>query len=259
MRKKIVAGNWKMKLTRSEANELIGELATLLSDDSQITQAVQVIVCPSFLHISDVNTRISASKLPIDLGAQNCSQFSVGAFTGEVAAVTLPEYNVNYVLIGHSERRENFRETPAILHAKIEQALAADLKVIFCCGESLEDRTQNQQESVIDHQIQNSLAALSVAEMKQITIAYEPIWAIGTGRTATAEDAQNMHAFIRERLGEYFDTQTAENTRILYGGSCNANNARELFQAQDIDGGLIGTASLKAKSFYQIIQAGASA
>lgn len=245
-----------MKLTRPEANHLVSELITLLSTSPQITQAVRIILCPTFVHLSDISAQIIQSQLPIELGAQNCSQFLLGAFTGEVAAAMLQDYNVSYVLVGHSERRENFRETPAILHKKIKQALAAKLDVIFCCGESLEARQANRQEAVIAQQIELSLAQLASTDMEKITIAYEPIWAIGTGRTATVQDAQNMHAFIRKLIGQYFNPQIAQSIRILYGGSCNANNASELFQAEDIDGGLIGTASLKASDFYQIIRAG---
>ena len=167
----------------------------------------------------------------------------------------LSDYNVNYVLVGHSERRQNFSESPAVLHKKIKQALAANLNVIFCCGESLEEREANRHESIIAEQIEESLATLSATDMAKITIAYEPIWAIGTGKTATVADAQKMHAFTRKTIGQYFNSQVAEDIRILYGGSCNANNAADLFQAKDIDGGLIGTASLKAADFYRIIQA----
>jgi triosephosphate isomerase len=251
MRKKIVAGNWKMNLTLEEGRNLVDSLLTtlpLLSDNRQ------VVIAPPYTHITQVAAQLDEYE-HISTGAQNCSTEASGAFTGEVSAAILQSAGVHYVIIGHSERREYFKEDDKALVKKIEQALSNNLQVIFCCGEPLEVRDANKQNEFVEKQIQAALFNLNPEQLKSISIAYEPIWAIGTGRTATSQQAQDMHAHIRSVISAKYGGPGAENMTILYGGSCNASNAPELFACADVDGGLIGGASLKADAFTAIINA----
>ena len=245
-RKKLVAGNWKMNLEIGEAIKLATDIK-----EARAKFACDVLLIPSFLYIADVKHMIYASG--IHLGAQDCSLFENGAFTGEVSARQLKSAGVEYVVIGHSERRQHFNENHGMLKQKLEIALKYGLKPIFCCGEPLQVRNEGNQKEYVLTQLEESLFSFSAKDFACITIAYEPIWAIGTGVTATAEQAQEMHAFIREKC--FAKHPIALQTRILYGGSCNADNAKELFACPDVDGGLVGGASLKAKDFISIIEA----
>lgn len=253
-RKKIVAGNWKMNKTVAEGKQLVSELQQGLSLG---TGDVHVIIAAPFLHLP---TLIEQSKEnnTLRFGAQNCHQEVSGAFTGEISAAMLADAGVQYVILGHSERRQYFNEDEALLSKKIDTALAQGLKVIYCVGESLEVRELNGQNELVKSQL-TALDHLSPEAMAEVVLAYEPVWAIGTGKTATSEQAQEMHRFIRNTISEQFGKETADNTSILYGGSCNAQNAAELFAQPDIDGGLIGGASLKAPDFIAIIEAGKNA
>ena len=245
-RKKLVAGNWKMNLEIGEAIKLATDIK-----EARAKFACDVLLIPSFLYIADVKHMIYASG--IHLGAQNCSLFENGAFTGEVSAKQLKSAGVEYIIIGHSERRQHFDENHGILRQKLEIALKYGLKPIFCCGEPLQVRNEGNQKEYVLKQLEESLFSFNAKDFANITIAYEPIWAIGTGVNATAEQAQEMHAFIRQQC--VAKHPIALQTRILYGGSCNADNARELFACPDVDGGLVGGASLKAKDFISIIEA----
>ena len=231
----------------------IGEAIKLATDikEARAKFACDVLLIPSFLYIADVKHMIYASG--IHLGAQNCSLFENGAFTGEVSAKQLKSAGVEYIIIGHSERRQHFDENHGILRQKLEIALKYGLKPIFCCGEPLQVRNEGNQKEYVLKQLEESLFSFNAKDFANITIAYEPIWAIGTGVNATAEQAQEMHAFIRQQC--VAKHPIALQTRILYGGSCNADNARELFACPDVDGGLVGGASLKAKDFISIIEA----
>ncbi|MBR3302806.1 MAG: triose-phosphate isomerase [Bacteroidales bacterium] len=270
MRKKIVAGNWKMNTTVAEGIELVNQIIAKIEE---IPQQVQLIVNTPFTHLFPISKIIGDIKCPncrskLALGAQNCADKEKGAYTGEVAAQMLVSLSkavgtvvgapadavgapVEYVILGHSERRGYYGETNAILLEKIKQALAAGLKVIYCVGEALEDRKAGRHFDVVGEEIKEVLFALSEEDMKKVTVAYEPIWAIGTGETATKEQAQEIHAFIRKSLAEKFG-ELAQDISILYGGSCKPSNARELFSQPDIDGGLIGGAALKADDFIAI-------
>ncbi|MES2838207.1 MAG: triose-phosphate isomerase [Bacteroidota bacterium] len=250
MRKKIVAGNWKMNKNYSEAMELVNEITNLLFDTKDNNKTI--LLSPPAIYLKDVVDLVSDYP-SVYVAAQNCAATENGAYTGEVSASMLYSIGVTYVIIGHSERRLYFNETNSILNNKIEKALLADLQVVFCCGESLEQRENNSFFEVIKTQLLDTVFKLSAEQFKQITIAYEPIWAIGTGKTASAEQAQQMHQFIRECIKNNYTSEIANQTSILYGGSCNAKNASELFSQSDIDGGLIGGASLQAQDFYQII------
>ncbi len=248
MRKKIVAGNWKMNLDKAEAESLVDGVVKLAKE---LPEGVELVFCPSFVHIPMVKEKISGSK-NLALASQNCSKEAKGAFTGEISASMLKSYGVDYVVLGHSERREYFEETHEELAQKVDLALENDLKVIFCCGEVLEQRESNQQETVVLEQLEESLFHLSAAQFANVVIAYEPVWAIGTGKTASSEQAQEIHAFIRQTLADKYGEEVAQNTTIQYGGSCKPSNAQELFAQEDVDGGLIGGASLKAEDFVAI-------
>lgn len=255
MRKKIVAGNWKMNMTLAEGKTLVeGILAGLPA----LNESRQVVIAPPFTHLSQTATQLDEYE-HIYLGAQNCSSEASGAYTGEVSAAMLRSAGVQYVIIGHSERREYFKEDDALLARKVEQALAMDMKVIFCCGESLEIRDSNVQNEYVEKQLKSALFHLGDLLMKNIVIAYEPIWAIGTGRTASAQQAQDMHAHIRHVIAMQYNPILAEEMSILYGGSAKPSNAAELFACHDVDGGLIGGASLKVEDFLGIINAMVSA
>ena len=250
MAKKIVAGNWKMNKNLQEGIELAKGLNEALAADKP---NCDVIICTPFIHLAKVSDIIDHKV--IGLGAENCADKASGAYTGEVSAEMVKSTGAEYVILGHSERREYYNETPEILKEKVELALANGLKVIFCIGESLAQREANEQNAVVKAELEGSVFHLSAEQFKNIVIAYEPIWAIGTGKTATAEQAEEIHAFIRSCVAEVYGAEVADETSILYGGSCKASNAPELFGKPDIDGGLIGGASLKAADFKGIIDA----
>lgn len=251
MRKKIVAANWKMNLTLEEGKNLVD---SILANLPAISENRQVVIAPPYIHLTQTGAQLDEYD-HIYLGAQNCYSEASGAYTGEISAAMLRSADVHYVIIGHSERREYFKETDEILTRKIEQVLNNGLQVIFCCGEPLEIRDADRQNEYVEKQIQAALFHLDEEKLKSISIAYEPVWAIGTGRTATAQQAQDMHAHIRNVMAAKYGQEVADGTTILYGGSCNAQNAAELFACADVDGGLIGGASLKADAFTAIIDA----
>ncbi len=251
MRKKIVAGNWKMNLGLSEGAALI---SGILESLQRLSERQVVVIAPPFLHLTQTVSQIQG-RYNVFVAAQNCHHEAGGAFTGEVSAQMLKSAEVPYVIIGHSERREYNGETDAQLAKKTDAALAAGLKVIFCCGEPLETRDAGAQNNFVGDQIKAGLFHLSAAQLGDVAIAYEPIWAIGTGRTASSAQAQDMHAHIRSVITARYGQQLADDTSILYGGSCKPSNAVELFACPDVDGGLIGGASLKAEDFADIINA----
>ncbi|MBR3022445.1 MAG: triose-phosphate isomerase [Bacteroidaceae bacterium] len=250
MRKNIVAGNWKMNKTLQEGIELAKELNTVLAADKP---KCDVVICTPFIHLASVVPVVD--KAVIGVGAENCADKESGAFTGEVSAAMVASTGAQYVILGHSERRAYYHETPEILKEKVGLALANGLTPIFCIGEVKEERLENRQNEVVRAQIEGSLFDLTAEEFSKIVLAYEPVWAIGTGLTATPEQAQEMHAFIRSVLAGKWGKEVADNTSILYGGSCKPSNAKELFANPDVDGGLIGGASLKAADFKGIIDA----
>jgi triosephosphate isomerase len=250
MRKNIVAGNWKMNKTLQEGLALATELNAALEG---ATLKCDVVIGTPFIHLAAVAATVDTKK--IGVAAQNCADKASGAYTGEVSAAMVKSTGAAYVILGHSERREYYGETSAILNSKVELALANGLTPIYCCGEALDVRNANEQNAFVQKQLEETVFNLSAEDFAKIVIAYEPIWAIGTGVTASTEQAQEMLAFIRTLIAEKFGKDMAENTSILYGGSCNAKNAPELFAQPDIDGGLIGGASLKAEDFKAIIDA----
>ncbi|HZV34881.1 MAG TPA: triose-phosphate isomerase [Verrucomicrobiae bacterium] len=247
-RKLIIAGNWKMNKTAAEAVHLVRDLKLELSSIKE----ADIVVCPPFTALSEVSKEILNSN--IRLGAQNMSEHNFGAYTGEIAAGMLKEFSVRYVVLGHSERRQYQKETDALISKKTLAAHAAAIKPIVCVGETLAEREANQTEKVLDTQVRGSLAGLSKEQMEETIIAYEPVWAIGTGKTATAAQAQEAHLFIRQLLGTMFDENTARRVRIQYGGSVKPSNARELMTLPDVDGALVGGASLEPRSFADIIK-----
>ena len=250
MRKKIVAGNWKMNMNLQEGVALAKELNEALTADKP---NCDVVICTPFIHLATVAPMLDANI--IGLGAENCADKEKGAYTGEVSAEMVKSTGAQYVILGHSERREYYNETPEILKEKVLLAQKNDLKVIFCIGESKEEREANKQNEVVKAELEGSVFNLSAEDFKKIIIAYEPIWAIGTGLTATAEQAEEIHAYIRQIIAEKYGQDVADEISILYGGSCKASNAPELFSKPNIDGGLIGGASLKAADFKGIIDA----
>ena len=250
MRKKIVAGNWKMNMNLQEGVALAKELNEVLTADKP---NCDVVICTPFIHLATVAGFLNQDV--IGLGAENCADKVKGAYTGEVSAEMVKSTGAQYVILGHSERREYYKETPEILKEKVQLALANGLKVIFCIGESLEEREANKQNEVVKAELEGSVFNLSAEDFAKIIIAYEPIWAIGTGKTATAEQAEEIHAYIRSCVADKYGAKVADDTSILYGGSCKASNAPELFAKPDIDGGLIGGASLKCADFKGIIDA----
>ena len=249
MRKNIVAGNWKMNLNRAEVIALVEDVLAKLPTDNN----THVVFAPSFVYLHKV-AKMCANTSKVVAAAQDCSANEKGAFTGEVSASMLASCGARYVVLGHSERRANFAESNENLKTKVGQAFRNDLKVIFCCGESLSQRESGVHFDWIKTQISESLFHLSSEEFKNIVVAYEPIWAIGTGVTASTDQAQEVHAFIRNILVEQYGNEVALSTSILYGGSCKPSNAKELFASQDIDGGLIGGASLSSDDFVKITQ-----
>jgi len=247
MRTKIVAGNWKMNTSLAEAKALAESISKNAPENG-----IQKILFPPFPFLQEVNS-IAKPRKDFATGAQNCSEEASGAFTGEVSAAMVSSVGCGYVLVGHSERRLYFKENNEQLRKKTEQAFSNNLKVVFCIGEAIDERKNNSQNDVVKTQIEGVLKSCTPEQLKNIIIAYEPVWAIGTGETATPQQAQDMHAFIRVVLKELFNETVAQTTSVLYGGSCNAQNAKELFACKDIDGGLIGGASLKAEEFCRII------
>lgn len=247
-RKLIIAGNWKMNKTVAEALDLVRGLKLELGN----VKEVDMVVCPPYTALGGVSKAILDSN--IRLGAQNMSEHNVGAYTGEIAAVMLKEFSVRYVILGHSERRQYQKESDALISKKALAAHGASLKPIICVGETLEQREGGQTENVLQTQVQGSLAGLSKDQMSETIIAYEPVWAIGTGKTATTAQAQEAHAFIRKLLGKLFDETIARRVRIEYGGSVKPSNARELMSQPDVDGALVGGASLEVRSFADIIK-----
>ena len=250
MRKNIVAGNWKMNKTLQEGIALAKELNEVLANERP---NCDVIICTPFIHLASVTPLVDSAK--IGVGAENCADKESGAYTGEVSAAMVASTGAKYVILGHSERRAYYHETPEILKEKVRLALANGLTPIFCVGEVLEEMEAGKQNEVVYGQLAGSLFDLSAEEFSRLIIAYEPVWAIGTGKTATAAQAQEIHAYIRSVIADKYGRDVADNTSILYGGSCKASNARELFANPDVDGGLIGGASLKAADFKGIIDA----
>lgn len=247
MRKKIVAGNWKMNTTVPEGIELAKQV---VARAAETPANVGLIVAAPFTHLASVAEAIKGSK--VELAAQNCADHTSGAYTGEVSVAMLKSVGCNWTILGHSERRQYYGETDEKLVVKTRLALAEGLGVILCVGENLDEREAGRHFEVVTSQIKNVLYGFSAEDMKKIVVAYEPVWAIGTGKTATAEQAEEIHACIRKVLAEKFGAQVAEDTTILYGGSCKPSNAKELFAQKDIDGGLIGGAALKADDFIGI-------
>ncbi|WP_010181581.1 triose-phosphate isomerase [Aquimarina agarilytica] len=248
MRQKIVAGNWKMNKNVAETKSLIADLKAQTK-----TSSARVIITPSFVSLTTAVEAVAGSG--VEVAAQNMSQHDSGAYTGEISAAMLKDAGVKIVLLGHSERRAYYGETDALLVEKVNKALAEGIEVIFCFGEELEDRKGGKHFDVVASQVSNALFHLKADAFKNIILAYEPVWAIGTGETATADQAQEMHAFIRKTLADKYSADLAESVSILYGGSCKPTNAEEIFSKVDVDGGLIGGASLKAEDFFGIINA----
>ena len=248
MRKHIVAGNWKMNKNFSEADDLINQLVEKL--ESTDLGDTQLIICPPALYIELASDQSDESYFMV--GAQDVSEHDNGAYTGEISADMLENMAIDYCIVGHSERRAYHHETDEQIARKVDQLLKHDLRPIVCCGEVLEEREANKQFEVVKRQIVDGLFHLTAEQFADIVIAYEPVWAIGTGKTATPEQAQEMHADIRSLIAEKYGAEVADNTSILYGGSCKPSNAKELFANPDVDGGLIGGASLKADDFLAI-------
>ncbi len=250
MRKNIVAGNWKMNTTLQEGVELAKEVNEALKSR---TPNCDVVIGVPFTHLASVNAVIDSSKL--GLGAENCADKVSGAYTGEVSAAMVASTGAKYVILGHSERRQYYHETAETLKEKVNLALANGLTPIFCIGEVLEQRENGSYFDVVKAQVEDSLFDLSAEDFGKLILAYEPVWAIGTGKTATAEQAEEIHAFIRKTIAAKYGEAVAEDTSILYGGSCKPSNAKELFAKPNVDGGLIGGAALKADSFMGIVDA----
>lgn len=249
MRRNIVAGNWKMNKTLSEGIALAKEIANAISGKNL---KCDIIVGVPFVHLASVSELLKGSIIRVS--AENCADKASGAYTGEVSAAMVASTGATYCIIGHSERRTYYGETHEILKQKVALALENSLRPIFCIGETKDEREAGNQNAVVKAQLEGSVFNLTPDEFKQIVIAYEPVWAIGTGLTATSEQAQEMHSFIRSLINEKYGDTIANDTTILYGGSCNPTNAKELFSKPDVDGGLIGGASLKADDFVAIIE-----
>ena len=248
MRRPIIAGNWKMNNTIKEAVELVNGLKRELVD----VNSVDIVVSPPFTALSDVNELIMDSN--IKLSAQNVYWQEKGAFTGEVSTAMLKDAGCSYVIVGHSERRQYFNETNETVNKKLKAALAGKMQVIVCVGEVLEEREANKAFDVIKEQVQGSLQGISSLDINNVVLAYEPVWAIGTGKTASAEQAQEIHHYIRGLLKDIFDEERASEVRIQYGGSVKPDNVKELMQKEDVDGALVGGASLKIDSFSGIVK-----
>lgn len=253
MRKKIVAGNWKMNKTLQEGLELISEAVQMIADEVP-SQKVEVVYCPTFVSLYPIGKHLEG-KSNQHLGAQNCHHMASGAYTGEVSAQMLSAIGVKFVIIGHSERRSYCGEVDAELAQKVDMALKNNLTPIFCIGETLKEREAGGFFELVAGQISGGLFHLSPEDFKKVVLAYEPVWAIGTGLTATPGQAQEMHAFLRNHVAGKYGEEIANDCTILYGGSCNAQNAESLFTQPDVDGGLIGGASLKSRDFTEIAKA----
>lgn len=252
MRKKIVAGNWKMNMLNQSGKALVSEVMNMVKDE--VHHDVQVLFFPPNLQLTGLVPLIQHDAR-FGIGAQNCHKEEKGAFTGEISPEMLKDIGATHVILGHSERRSLFGETNSFLAEKVNGAFRAQLNVVFCCGETLEERKSGSLFDVIRTQIVEGLFHLEASAWNHLVVAYEPVWAIGTGETASKEQAQEMHAFIRQIIIEKYGQEVANQIRILYGGSVKADNAEELFSMPDIDGGLIGGASLQSRSFTDIIKA----
>ncbi|MES2653485.1 MAG: triose-phosphate isomerase [Bacteroidota bacterium] len=250
MRKKIVAGNWKMNMDYSEGISTFSEIVNMVRDEKKGNQIA--VICTPYIHL---NSLAQLSSGIVKIGAQNCHQNESGAFTGEISAKMIKSTGCEYVIIGHSERRQYFAETDALLAEKTNIALKNNLIPIFCIGETLDERNNGSYYQVLKSQLEQGIFSLSAEDFAKVVLAYEPVWAIGTGLTASPEQAQDIHAFIRSEIEAKYGWALADDTTILYGGSCNAKNAPELFAQHDIDGGLIGGASLKSRDFTDIVKA----
>lgn len=248
MRKHIVAGNWKMNNDLAATAGLITDLKRKVNNGD-----AEVIIAPTYINLHSAFESLSDSNITV--AAQNMHQAKSGAYTGEISAAMLKSVGVNTVILGHSERRAYFNEGDELLTEKVNAALENEMRVIFCFGEELEDRKAGNQEKVVESQLKNALFHLDASAWSSIVLAYEPVWAIGTGETASPEQAQDMHAFIRQTVAETYNEEVAENVTILYGGSVKPGNAKEIFGKPDVDGGLIGAASLKADDFFEIVNA----
>ena len=249
MRKKIVAGNWKMHKNASQTAELLNELKTQVSTENN----VQVIVAPTFVNLALATNLLESTSIKVS--AQNMHQAESGAYTGEISADMLKSVGVNTVILGHSERRAIFHETDALIASKVDTALHHDMTVIFCFGEELKDRQSKNHFNIVENQLKDGLFHIEAKNWEKIVLAYEPVWAIGTGETASPEQAQEMHEFIRETVRKAFGSDIAEDVSILYGGSVKPDNAQEIFSKPDVDGGLIGGAALNTKDFLAIVNA----
>lgn len=249
MRVKIVAGNWKMHKNAEETEDLLNDLIDKLPNDKD----AEIIVAPTFVNLSSAVGHLEFTN--IQVAAQNMHQAESGAYTGEISASMLKSIGVNTVILGHSERRAIFHESDAIIAQKVDTALKHDMRVIFCFGEELKDRQNKQHFNVVENQLRDGLFHISKSSWENIVLAYEPVWAIGTGETASPEQAQEMHEFIRETVRKSFGSDVAEDLTILYGGSVKPDNAKEIFGKPDVDGGLIGGAALKAEDFAAIVSA----
>jgi triosephosphate isomerase len=249
MRHKIVAGNWKMNKNAEETEDLLNALINQLPNDKE----VEIIVAPTFVNLASAVDHVEFTNIVV--AAQNMHQSENGAYTGEISADMLKSIGVNTVILGHSERRSIFHETDAIIAQKVDKALQHQMRVIFCFGEELKDRQSKQHFNVVENQMRDGLFHLNEGAWESIVLAYEPVWAIGTGETASPEQAQEMHEFIRETIRKAYGSDVAENISILYGGSVKPDNAKEIFSKPDVDGGLIGGAALKAEDFAAIVNA----
>ncbi|MBK9225054.1 MAG: triose-phosphate isomerase [Flavobacterium sp.] len=247
MRSKIVAGNWKMHKNAEETEDLLNDLIDKLPNDKE----TEIIVAPTFVNLSSAVGHLEFTN--IQVAAQNMHQAESGAYTGEISASMLKSIGVNTVILGHSERRAIFHETDSIIALKVDTALKHDMRVIFCFGEELKDRQNKQHFNVVENQLRDGLFHIQKSSWENIVLAYEPVWAIGTGETASPEQAQEMHEFIRETVRKSFGSDVAEDLTILYGGSVKPDNAKEIFGKPDVDGGLIGGAALKAEDFAAIV------
>ena len=248
MRQKIVAGNWKMNTTLQDGIKLAQEVESLAAG---VSNGAKIVLCTPFIHLTEVKKVLKKAAL----GAQNCASEVSGAYTGEVSAAMVKSTGAEYVILGHSERRAYYHEDDALLDKKVQLALANGLTPIFCVGELLSEREANKHFEVVKSQLEKGLFGLSTDDFKKIVIAYEPVWAIGTGKTATSDQAQEIHKFIRDTLAAKYGKAIADETPILYGGSCKPSNAKELFANPDVDGGLIGGAALVASDFLGIVTA----
>ena len=249
MRKKIVAGNWKMNKNAEQTEDLLNELIAEIPTERN----VQVIVAPTFVNLASAVDHLEFTV--IDVAAQNMHQAESGAYTGEISADMLKSIGVNTVILGHSERRAIFHETDALIANKVDTALKHNMTIIFCFGEELKDRQSATHFTIVENQLRDGLFHIKAKDWENIVLAYEPVWAIGTGETASPEQAQEMHEFIRETVRKAFGSDVAEDVSILYGGSVKPDNAKEIFSKSDVDGGLIGGAALNAKDFVAIVNA----